>query len=758
MRVSSDTDELRMAPGGGSAVVLEILNTGTVIDGVRARALGLPDHVVTSEPSSLSLFPDARGSLSLRFDLPRDFPAGRHPLVLEVAGTADAAEHLDLDLVVEPHPALALEVHPSVARGRRRVRYAVQVANRGNMPLTVALSVSDTEAALQCVATPATLAVAAGTSATALLEVRGPRRLTGGELDRPVALTATAVDLDLEPDADPVTESVALVFRQRPLLGRGLLTALVLASIITLWALAFLFGIRGVLGKDPLTKTAPASFFVGTPVAADGTPVPAATAGAAPAGAAPKTGILPPGVGGVLSGRVVAASDASPVSRVVVTAWRRAGTTVVAVASAATQTDGTYSVAGLFPGRYLLTFCATGYLPDPCPPSTLGSGLATATAAPATTTTVKDVVITGKPASLQGTVDFGDVLTAATAKVSVASLSAAGATTAVGTATTDAKGAYVVSGLPAPGHYQVTITAPGYLPSTYTVQIAGGQDRFAPAVLLSAGDSSISGVVTDQQTHAPLGGVTVTTTEAGQTVTLGTPTIGSVGTYTLTGLRTPQTYVITFSKPGYAPYTTVQDLKAGQAAVTLPIALVGGTDIVQGRVVTAGSGGGTVGVGGATVTVGGTAAPVTTTTVTAGPGVSPSGVGAFQITGLPTPGTYTLTVTAPGMAPQTVPVTLTAEAAAASLTITLGDATGALTGSVSVPVGTSVAGVTVTVTNGLNPTVTQTDSTGSFTVADLPPGTYAVTASGTGLTQRTAIVTVVAGSTATVKLALVAAP
>ena len=77
-----------------------------VIDGVTARVVGLPDHHVTSRPAVLPLFPDSAGRLTLTLGVPPGFPAGRHPVTVEVrsrqADTVPA--YLDVDLLVPSTP------------------------------------------------------------------------------------------------------------------------------------------------------------------------------------------------------------------------------------------------------------------------------------------------------------------------------------------------------------------------------------------------------------------------------------------------------------------------------------------------------------------------------------------------------------------------------------------------------------------------------------------------------------------------------
>ena len=254
MRVLSTTDVLDVAPGGSGEIPIDVVNTGAVIDSVSARVIGLPAEHVTHHPAVLPLFPDASGRLVVRLDLPGSFPAGTHPLTVEVAGQAPGSvlAHHDLDLVVASRPALSVTAVPSTVRGRRHVVFDVVVRNTGNMPLDVVLRATDSDRSVQCALTPSALRVEPGAAGHCVAEIRGPRHLVGAEIDRPLRVTGTAGDLE---------ESVPLVYRQRPTLSRGLLTALVLLAIVGTWAAIFLFGLFQVLGADPLTKTAPASFF-----------------------------------------------------------------------------------------------------------------------------------------------------------------------------------------------------------------------------------------------------------------------------------------------------------------------------------------------------------------------------------------------------------------------------------------------------------------------------------------------------------------
>ena len=227
------------------------------------------------------------------------------------------------------------------------------------MPLDLALRTVDTDRALRTSVTPSTLSVPVGRSATSTVIARGPRQLLGSDRDRQLRVVA---------EAEGAKADVPLTLRQRSTFSRGLITVLVLLAIVAAWALAFGLGMRQVLGVDPYTKVAPGSFFAASDAAAEGDGgaqdaqnAAAGGASAAPAGALPKEGALPAGVGATITGTVRGAEDPAGVGRLTVDALRSTRDGLVLVSSAATQADGTYTLAGLFPGDYLVRVATDGY-------------------------------------------------------------------------------------------------------------------------------------------------------------------------------------------------------------------------------------------------------------------------------------------------------------------------------------------------------------------------------------------------------------
>lgn len=777
MRVATEHRTLIADPGASVDVVVDVVNTGDLIDGVTARVVGLEAAVVRAEPEVLPLFPGANGQITLTIELPASQPAGLHPVTVEVIShvSGTTRRHLDLELSVAAQPGLRLSRQPSLVRARRGARYVLAVENTGNVALDVMLSATSPD---RCASrfNPASMRTAPGTVTPVMLGVKGPRMITGAEVDRVVTIglvgrRADTIPAMEETETEPeLTDQTTVVLKQRPLISRGLLTALILLAIIALWAGVFLLGLTQVFSGDPVTKTAPASYFPVSAATGDGKGGRGAKggAGSAPAGATPKTGLVSPSVGGSISGTVTAKSNNAAVGRILVQAYRMGRKGPVLVSSAATQSDGSYTLAGLFPATYWLKFSADGFATT-WEPSNPGGTSGTSNAVDTGGTSGHDqvqlaagssgiqvaaqgkvngtnAVVRGAPAQISGDVDRGDALDAVTTTVTARMLDGGKATGKPITDTTDAGGAYTLSGLKAPGTYELSFTTPGYQVTTQTETVTGGEQRLEPTVLLSAHTGHLTGTVSTGTPKAGLGGVTVSTTVDGQDVSVITPTVGSVGTYTFDNLPTPGTYVLTFTAPGHGTATRIVDLGAGENGIA-NVTLTAGTGSVSGTLL----GPKGKGIGGATVTVGGSsstgleAAP-STTTLTSG------SVGAFTLSGLVAPGSYTLTFTIDGYRPETVPITLSADKAPAAVTAQLKTQLVKLWGTVSTPNGKTYAGATVVVTDGTHTSQTASSdpdatlSHGGYLFPSLEPGTYSVTVRAPGYGQQTALVTLTSGT------------
>jgi len=323
----------------------------------------------------------------------------------------------------------------------------------------------------------------------------------------------------------------------------------------------------------------------------------------------------------------------------------------------------------------------------------------------------------------------------------------------VTSAATDDKGDYRLGGLPA-GSYKLRFRGAGFAelwyPSALTdadatkVDLIAGQAKTGLDVLLGGLPATLSGTVTGDD---PVG-ATVTLETAGASADpnaadassgesgsggaiLRTVTVAADGGFVLEQVPSPSVYDLVVSKPGYATDVERVDLAGGESRTGVQVVLRKGDGLIAGHVTDA-----TAPLGGATVTASSGQTTVQTVTLTQ------DDVGAFTLRGLPTPGTFTVVVAKPGLASQTLTLSLTAGQQLTGVGVTLGDASGSLSGVVTtLSDGQPASGVTVTVTNGALTVQTVTESAGTagaWSVAGLSvPSTYTVTFSRADLAPQT---------------------
>jgi Carboxypeptidase regulatory-like domain len=756
VRALLENSEVIASPGQPFSLGLQVSNTDEVIDSVSVSVSGLPGAVVKTVPGELALFPGASGTTVVTVELPVGFPAGRHEAKVEARArvSADEAASCDFVLDVEPVSRASLSVSPLTRKGQRKSRFSLLVDNLGNTSLDITLDASDPERALRLQCIPDRLSLAPASSAEVILAVQGPRHIFGGERARQVTVEGTATPVSYAPASPgeaPVLEQSTAVpletrctYVQKPRVPRGVVTALVLAAIVGLWAGIFTFAINAVLGQQTLTKSAPLSFFAPlTPTSRAALAARVAGAGgaagsAAAAGFQPKD-VAPLGVGGVIAGTVTSPDEPGGVGSITVQAFLQGEKTGEPI-SAATGPNGTYQIIGLFPGTYKVAFGGPGFTTVWYPQVSSEAAAQPVNVAAQTTVGQINAVIKGDPASISGQVMTGETPSPPVKVQALVDGVPAGAA-----ATTNSAGRYSLTNLPSPATFTLAFSSPGFLQSDTQVDVEGGQAVAANTVQLSAGLGEIEGTVTGGK--GPLGGVNIKATANGNTFTSATPTTGPVGRFDLPRLPTPATYLLNFSKPGFGTRNVAVNLGPGQLLSNLQVAMVGGTGSISGTVRSAGG----KPLGDVTVSVGGSAKTASTKTLTAGD------IGAFTVSGLPTPGTYAVTFSLPGYSSQTIGVTLSSNGLATGVNVTLSSALGQIVGAVKdAATGLALPGVTVNITSGSQPqqTVTAATPPGGYTLAQLPPGTYSVTYSLSGYTSQTALINLAAGQTVTQEIAL----
>jgi hypothetical protein len=753
MRALLASSEVTASPGQPFSLGVEVSNTEEVIDSVSVSVSGLPGAVVKTVPGELPLFPGASGTTVVTVELPAGFPAGRYEAKVEARARVSAAEAASCDFVldVEPVSRASLSASPLTRKGQRKSRFSLSVENLGNTSLDVVLDASDPERALRLQCIPDRVPIAPASSAEVVLAVHGPRHVFGSERARQVTIEGTATPVPLvrsSPDGasapeetTPVPLEARCTYVQKPRVPRGVVTALVLAAIVGLWAGIFTLALNTVLAQQSVTKSAPLSFFApvaASPARSSSSARLASASAASAAGFQPKD-VAPLGVGGVIAGTVTSTDEPGGVGLITVEAFLQ-GVKSGGAISAATGPEGAYQIVGLFPGTYKVAFGAPGFTTVWYPGVSSAAAAQPVQVAAQTTAGNINAVISGDPATITGQVVTGETPSPTVkvqALVNGVPVGPAGVT--------NAQGRYTLSNLASPANYTLAFSAPGFLQSDAQVNVEGGQAVVANTVDLSAGLGEIDGMVTGGK--GPLGGVNIRATADGNTFTSATPTAGPVGRFALPRLPTPATYLLHFSKAGFGTRNVAVNLGPGQFLTNLQVAMVGGTGTISGAVT--GTGGKPL--GDVTVTVGGMAKPASTETLTAGD------VGAYTISGLPTPGTYAVTFSLQGYDSQTLGVTLSSDGLATNVNVTLLSTMGQIVGTVrDAATGAALPGVAVSVTNGAvqQQTVTASSPGGGYTLPQLPPGTYSVTYSLSGYASETALIKLKAGQMATQDIAL----
>lgn len=305
-------------------------------------------------------------------------------------------------------------------------------------------------------------------------------------------------------------------------------------------------------------------------------------------------------------------------------------------------------------------------------------------------------------------------------------------------------GSFIFSGVPAPGTYLITMAKAGYATRKYVVQVTGPGDDITLDASMSPGTGSVDGTVAAP--GGPLGGATVTITDGALTLTTRTPSQGpGVGTWSLSGLNTPDDYLVTASAPGYGTQTTSVHLAASASAHGVDLHLLPGVGSILGTV-TAGADGQPV--GGVTVIARSGGTTVQTTTSTATP------VGTYTLPNLAIPATWALSFSGSGFVPQTESVTLTGNT---TVNATLTSSGSDVVGVVSAAGGSGLANAGLTLSNQHYTFKTLSESTapvGGFAFDQVPPGRYVLSATAYGYTSESAQVDVVPGQTQTVDLQL----
>ena len=325
MRTTVETERLQIHPGRPGTLDIDVVNTSDVIDGLSATVDGLDPAFVRVTPPVVTLFPDSVGRLTVTLDLPKTYPAGDSFLNVRVNSTVDAGVQTEnaVWITVDSVEAAEISLRPSLVVAGSEARFGVIITNTGNVTTDFAFEAVEPTRAIECRVIPPTTSVPPGQSRAVYVFARGKRPWFSQVVARTIRIEAKAPTVTLEETAR---------FNQKPRIPRGVLTALILASIIALWALIFLFVISYLRNSGAPQKAVPATWNAGgikeVPLAS---------------------------VVGTISGKVTASTTKAGLARITVEAYRvktgADGTQSTTLsASGATGDDGTYTLGALLPG------------------------------------------------------------------------------------------------------------------------------------------------------------------------------------------------------------------------------------------------------------------------------------------------------------------------------------------------------------------------------------------------------------------------
>jgi hypothetical protein len=311
-------------------------------------------------------------------------------------------------------------------------------------------------------------------------------------------------------------------------------------------------------------------------------------------------------------------------------------------------------------------------------------------------------------------------------------------------------GSFAFGCLTSRGFYLVTFGHQGFGEQKFIIDASTLANAEPMQVTLAPDNGKLSGTVTGPA--GPVGAATVAITDG--TLSLTTSTVspgsqGTPGTWSMAGLSTPGTYLITISSPGLGTVSMLKTLKAGGSA-TADATMKDGVATVLGTVSGTDEFGNTGNLGGVTVSVTDGTTTRTATTVTTG------AVGTYALPDLPSPGSYTLTVTGTGFQVATRQIDIPAGVGSVQADISLTRTNGTVSGTVRAAGGGGLAGVGLTLTgeDATYKTISQTSPAGSYSFTGVAPGDYVLTGVLFGRIPSSVNVTVAAAGTTTVNLSL----
>ena len=687
LRIVSDVSA---APGQRAEVVLRLTNTGGSIRTFLVSVIGLDTGWSPAPVRTPPLEDGQTADVTVHLRPPAGTPAGSYGFIAvaqsveDMVGVAPVTVEVESALEVGDAAALGLELLPPEPAAIRTKRMKILLTNRGTTPLSLTLKATPA-AGLDIWLHEHDVNLGAGETAEVRARATTTRRRWLGQPRRmPFVLTA---------QGHTVPVRLNNVFVARPVLNRTMTRVLAALAVVTVWASVALVGLDAI-SKNAHKKETASLTQLEIKQGGNGKN----GNGGNGSGGAGGTG----GSGG--SGGAGGAGGAG-------------GGSDTGAQSTSSRLNGT--VTGASPGGVTVSIRPTSLVDE----SSAGVTF----------------VNTSESVALGG----GQV-----GKLSASSIDLGRPRTdsVVRRTTTAIDGSFAFAGVKAPGYYLVQLAKRGYQTQKFIINAQIGQKLPTLSVPLVAGKGKLSGNVLNAHGHL-LGSAHVVLTNGAVTLATNTPGTGNIGHWSIDGLSTPGTYLVSASRDGYDLESAIVTLDASGTA-TQDITLKAGVESLTGTI----SDHNGNGVPGATVTATNGALSRTVSSVSGTTGSS-SPVGSYVLPALPT-GAYTVTITAPGYAPQTLQVSLDGKASSLDRDAQLTSATATFAGIINdngLPPGGPIigplaasAGLVLQGDNGTYKTMS-VSNTGAFTFTGVAPGDYVLTASSFRYVTNYAQVTLHAG-------------
>ena len=177
---------LAVEPGARERVLAMVRNQSGIVDNYELRVDGLPEGWWSIVPATVYLVPyGSPGTYEQEVEIhlhpPRTPESHARMWEVRVAAQSKAngsdAASAAMSVAILPYTETAMQIRPERAKGRRRADYKVEVTNRANAPVLVALEGTDPDGELRYGFDRPPAEIAPGASVQTTMRVRPPRQL-----------------------------------------------------------------------------------------------------------------------------------------------------------------------------------------------------------------------------------------------------------------------------------------------------------------------------------------------------------------------------------------------------------------------------------------------------------------------------------------------------------------------------------------------------------------------------------------------------